>query len=235
MVKNKQLHQSTLLSNITGLAHGFTDRRWGDMKFSQENRAKLMDTCFPRATSLIVGEQTHNANVAIIESDSASTFERSGVDALVYKKNSFFPIALGVTTADCVPILLTDPYTYYCDCSCRLKGAVAGVIANTVRSMKRLGAQTNRILAFIGPHIGMCCYSVMKERIDRFIRMCGDDQIMYAKFEDGWHLDLGRVSVQQLLAEGLQLDNIDAPIFVLLCQVDRFFLIEKIAKLHLVK
>ena len=71
-------------------------------------------------------------------------------------------LALGIKTADCVPILLVDPIR-------RIIGAVhAGwrgtslnIAAKTLHSMKeRFHSQPSDILAAVGPAIGSCCYQV---------------------------------------------------------------------------
>lgn len=70
--------------------------------------------------------------------------------------------AVGVVTADCVPILLADDRgTFVCAIHAGWRGTAARIAARTVRALARAtGAPPGRLAAAIGPHIGPCCYEV---------------------------------------------------------------------------
>ena len=55
---------------------------------------------------VIQPHQTHSANVAVIDRPDYSREELEGVDALVTNLKN---VAIGVRTADCIPVLLYDP------------------------------------------------------------------------------------------------------------------------------
>jgi YfiH family protein len=115
--------------------------------------------------------------------------------------------AVGIQTADCVPILLAQ----------RGGGAVAAVHAGwrgsaagiALRSVERLcaelGARPGDWLAVIGPHIGPCCYEV-----DEPVRAAIDHADAFAPSRRAGHLmlDLERVTRAQLARAGLAAANV---------------------------
>lgn len=71
-------------------------------------------------------------------------------------------VAVAVVTADCVPILLTEPRgRFVCAIHAGWRGSAAGIAARTVRALAAATAVAPaEMLAAIGPHIGACCYEV---------------------------------------------------------------------------
>jgi polyphenol oxidase len=70
--------------------------------------------------------------------------------------------AVGVVTADCVPILLAHRQGWIvCAVHAGWRGTAARIAALAVRALAReTGAPPGDFLAAIGPHIGPCCYEV---------------------------------------------------------------------------
>jgi YfiH family protein len=70
-------------------------------------------------------------------------------------------IALSILTADCAPLLFADPEAGVIGaCHAGWKGAVNGIISNTINEMQELGARPDRIVAAIGPTISGPNYEV---------------------------------------------------------------------------
>ena len=70
-------------------------------------------------------------------------------------------IALGIFTADCVPILLVDVERRVAGAlHAGWRGTLAGIAAEGVRAMAALGARPASIRAALGPSIGLCCFEV---------------------------------------------------------------------------
>ncbi len=71
-------------------------------------------------------------------------------------------VAVGVVTADCVPILLADPRgRFVCAIHAGWRGSAAKIASRSVRAL--CAATKTRpadLVAAIGPHIGACCYEV---------------------------------------------------------------------------
>ncbi len=73
-------------------------------------------------------------------------------DAMVTRQPG---LALGIITADCAPVLFADAKAGIVGAAhAGWRGAVAGIIEATLDAMRKLGAQTDRIVAAVGPCIG---------------------------------------------------------------------------------
>ena len=100
--------------------------------------------------------QTHSNKVIVINKNNKNS-KNFNSDALITNVKG---CALGVVTADCVPIILYDSKNKLIGCiHAGWKGAFSGIIENTIKKLKKLNAK-NRILASIGPCIGQKSYEV---------------------------------------------------------------------------
>jgi len=70
--------------------------------------------------------------------------------------------AVGVVTADCVPILVAHASgRFVCAIHAGWRGSAARIAAKTVRALvAATGAAPGELVAAIGPHVGSCCYEV---------------------------------------------------------------------------
>ncbi|MFI5314788.1 MAG: polyphenol oxidase family protein [Myxococcota bacterium] len=70
--------------------------------------------------------------------------------------------AVGVVTADCVPILVAGAGgRFVCAIHAGWRGSAARIAARTVRALAQAtGTRPSAFVAAIGPHIGACCYEV---------------------------------------------------------------------------
>lgn len=102
--------------------------------------------------------------------------ERPKADALVTNKTG---LALGILTADCGPVLFADAKAHVIGAAhAGWRGALAGVVENTVAAMETLGAKRSDIVATLGPSIGPKHYEVGKEFYETFI----NHNVSYQKF-----------------------------------------------------
>lgn len=116
------------------------------------------------ADALVIPRQTHSSNVAVI--DGAGPHAIENVDALVTDRRD---IVLCINTADCVPVLLSDPHAGVIGaCHAGWRGAVNGVIENTIQAMLQLGATAENIHVAMGPCICPSCFEVGHEVAERF-------------------------------------------------------------------
>tara|TARA_B100000242_G_C43042188_1_gene486243 strand:- start:219 stop:965 length:747 start_codon:yes stop_codon:yes gene_type:complete len=103
--------------------------------------------------NLILMHQTHSNKVIEIKSGRKKIYG----DAMITKNKKF---ALGVVTADCVPILLFDKRNKVIGCiHAGWKGAFNGIIEKTIKNIKKIGTE-NEIFASVGPCIGKYSYEV---------------------------------------------------------------------------
>lgn len=109
--------------------------------------------------------QVHSADAVVI--DRPYEGERPKADAIVTNKPG---LAIGVVTADCGPILFLDEHAGVVGAAhAGWKGALGGVLENTVDAMESLGAKRDNIKAVLGPSISQANYEVGPEFVDTFM------------------------------------------------------------------
>jgi YfiH family protein len=171
------------LNDLRGIRHGFLTRRGGvsdgiyaslncglgskdDQGAVVENRARALRSAGLAPDSLSTAYQVHSAKVAVVEEDWDET-HRPQVDGLVSITRGR---SLGILTADCVPVLFADPEAGVIGAAhAGWKGAIGGVLQETVATMEKLGAKRAGIQAGVGPAIAQKSYEVGPEFPQPFI------------------------------------------------------------------
>ncbi|MGH6892306.1 MAG: peptidoglycan editing factor PgeF [Dongiaceae bacterium] len=165
------------LERLPGIRHGFMTREGGvsegvyaslncglgssdDPEHVRENRRRALRKIDLPAGTLLTAYQIHSPDVLAVE-ERWRDGERPKVDALVTARPN---LAIAVSTADCVPVLLADPEARIIGAAhAGWRGAIGGVLQATVKQMCALGAKPERINAAIGPCIGLASYEVGPE------------------------------------------------------------------------
>ena len=116
-------------------------------------------------SELVLMHQSHSNRVAHIKPNNRNNKINS--DAMITKIRR---IALGVVTADCVPILLYDHSNGVIGCiHAGWKGAYSGIIEKTIYKIKKLNVK-HKIYASVGPCIGKKTYEVDNKFFKKFIK-----------------------------------------------------------------
>ncbi len=173
---------SPLLAAIPGLRHRFFTREGGvstgiyrglnggvgsqdDPAHVQENRRRMAGAMGVQLSHFLTAFQIHSPDVAIATTPWPAD-QRPRVDAMVTREPG---LALGVTTADCGPVLFADPKARVIGAAhAGWKGAFTGVLESTINAMEGLGAARNDIVVAIGPLIRQPSYEVGAEFVARF-------------------------------------------------------------------
>lgn len=173
---------SPLLSAVPGLRHAFFTRAGGvsqgvyaglnggigsndDAAAVAENRRRMAQAMGVTPDRFLTAYQVHSPDVAVA-SAPWSNDARPKVDAMV---TNVAGLSLGVTAADCGPILFVDPVKRVIGAAhAGWKGALTGVLDSTVSEMEKLGAERGGIVAAIGPLIRQTSYEVGDEFVMRF-------------------------------------------------------------------
>ncbi len=130
-----------------------------------ENRARMAAALKVPSERLISLYQVHSADVVVATGPWSG--ERPKADAMVTTTPG---LALGVSTADCGPILFADAEAGVVGAAhSGWKGAFTGIAEATLAAMERLGARRERTIAVLGPMIGPKGYEVGPEFVARFI------------------------------------------------------------------
>jgi YfiH family protein len=167
---------------LTGIRHGFFTRAGGvssglyaslnggvgsqdDAGKVVENRARMAAALGVEPRRLLTAYQTHSPNVVVAEAPW-TTENRPQADAIVTRMRA---LAIGVTTADCGPVLFAEPRAGVIGAAhAGWRGALTGVIEATIAAMERLGAAQRQIRAAIGPMIRQGNYEVGPDLVERF-------------------------------------------------------------------
>lgn len=124
----------------------------------EENRARVAKTL--GGAPLVTLKQVHSNRVITVEA-GAIPEKTVEADALVTRRAD---ILLGVLTADCSPLLFLDRHAGVIGAAhAGWRGAVDGILENTLAAMEALGAQRRRIQLAIGPTISQNNYEVGEE------------------------------------------------------------------------
>jgi YfiH family protein len=175
--------RSQLLDALPGIRHGFFTRDGGvstgvyaslnggtgsddDPALISENRARMAAALGCEPHNFLTAYQIHSPNVVV--ADTPWTHEqRPKADAIVTRIPG---LAIGVSTADCGPILFADARARVIGAAhSGWRGALTGVIEATVAAMEQLGAQRASISAAIGPMIRQKNYEVGDELVAKFV------------------------------------------------------------------
>ncbi len=185
------------------------------------NREKLLVDVFGSALPLVTLHQVHSALTVQVTTIDAGEEATSQGDGLVTDEPA---LALGIQTADCVPVLVADRRRgVVAAFHAGWRGTLARIVEQGVGMMRaRYGSDPAELVAAIGPSIRGCCYSVGREVVDAF-----HAQFRYAGVllsgEEPSRLDLAAANRQQLLASGLETNNIDDMDLCTRCRTDLFF------------
>ena len=167
---------------------------------------------------LLLPRQTHGNKVARIDAEfmsldkAAQTEALDGVDAVV---TALRGICIGVSTADCIPLLLHDTrLNVVAAVHAGWRGTVAAIAAKCIETMQEYyGCQCSDIRAIIAPGISLEAFEVGDE-VDTAFADAGFamERIArrYPTANGGtkWHIDLWEANRLQLIALGIPCGNI---------------------------
>lgn len=229
--------ESKLLApaRTAGIRHGYFTRQGGvsegiyrglnvglgsddDREDVLENRRRVSEWFGLPLERLATAHQIHSPDVVTV--DGSYDGSRPEADALVTATPG---IALGVLAADCGPILFADAENRVIGAAhAGWKGALYGVLENTIEAMISLGARREAITACLGPSISQASYEVGPEFVARFTDYDPAYAAYFAASEKLGHamFDLQRLTVDRLRAAGVKADSLGLCTYP---DADRFF------------
>jgi len=192
---------SPLLSAVPGLRHAFFSREGGisagiyaglngglgsndDPADVAENRRRMAEQMGVAPLHFIGVHQIHSPD-AVVASGPWEGALRPRADAIVTRTEG---LAIGVTAADCGPILFVDPNARVIGAAhAGWKGALTGIVESTVDAMEKLGAERAGIVAAIGPLIRQHSYEVGSEFVERFVDADAENALFFIPAARGGH------------------------------------------------
>ena len=168
------------------------------------NRQRLLEllSLGQMADRLTTAEQVHGSRIVEVTRAEAGSGARvscgpgpvPAADALWTREQG---VPLLLLFADCVPVVLVRPsIPAVAVVHAGWKGAAAGIVGATARTLQTLGGEDD-CRAFVGPHIGPCCYEVGPDVVSHF----GNAFVTITAASS--HLDLGAVVAEDLKRSGV--------------------------------
>jgi YfiH family protein len=220
---------SEALDRIPGIVHGFSTRRAERNDFTlgplsspnpiiPVNRARFLAALGAPGWPILKLRQVHSGILVDMDDTRAAGDPIEGDAAVTALRGAL----LGVQTADCVPILISDSAgTCVGAVHAGWRGTAARVTELTVQRMiQKFGVRAEDLSAAIGPHIGVCCYEVGPE----VVAAIPDEGAFERRPE--WekpHLNLAAANQRQLVNAGMSAERIDSTSLCTRCRADLFF------------
>jgi purine-nucleoside/S-methyl-5'-thioadenosine phosphorylase / adenosine deaminase len=201
---------------LSSLNLSFSPTVGDDQEAVVENRSRLYTVIGTRPEQVAQAELVHGTHVeTITEQTPRGTFVKlPKTDGLV---SNVPGIALFIPVADCAALSFYDPKAHVIGMiHAGWKGAVAGVIAETIQKMQVLGSDPTSILVGVSPVLEKCCYQVMGDLVEtvtkafpsqahRFFEPQGDDQHFLFDFLGmlRWQLQEGGILPEHIEDSGM--------------------------------
>lgn len=173
--------QSNKLSSFSGIVHGFSNRNIGTNTSEIQKIFNL--------SKVVQLKQIHSGDVIILDNIESHSDDIEG-DALV---TNIKGVAIGIRTADCVPILLADrDNSVVAAVHAGWRGTWAEIVINTVNKIEsQFGISPTNLTAVIGPSIKKCCYEVGEDVASLFNeRFDNTTHYLFNKSQSKYLLDL---------------------------------------------
>lgn len=148
-------------------------------------------------------QQIHSDKVYVYNNNYENIKDEEGDGIITNEKN----IAVGVFTADCVPIIIVNEDSkVVAAVHSGWKGTFNSIVVNTINEMKRefnINIESTKI--FIGPHIRQCCYEVSEDLKEKFIKKTGIEE---DRLFNGRNLSMEECILKDLRKIGIEEKNI---------------------------
>jgi YfiH family protein len=165
----------------------YTERKDGDMK-NPLNRKYIADIFGLK--DIHIPNQKHTNRIFYL--DDYSNQEGDGL----YTDKKF--TALGVLTADCMPVVLTDGKTVAV-VHAGWRGLFEGILEECVSKINK-----EKAMAFIGPSARICCYAVQEDFLENIEKYnIPVDKRHLKKDEEGFRFSLQEVAKDKLKKSGI--------------------------------
>lgn len=192
------------------------------------NKIKLGEQLDIDSHRIIIPYQTHGTEIREIDNTffKLSTDEKRkylyGIDALFTRISK---VCIGITTADCVPLLFYDPVKLVIAAAhAGWRGTCAHIAKKTVQTLiDKYDCHPGDIRVVIGPSISSEVYEVGKEVVENFeVEGFNISEIVSFRNEI-YYLDLWKANKQSLEKIGILKNNIEIAGICTFTEHERFF------------
>ena len=247
MTKKPVLQYYPLGEGVTAFSStrqgGYSEGRYGEFNINrycgdseeaiQKNRETLCQLLGIEDHSLLMPHQVHLAEIAVVDREMLTLpteeilQKLDGIDALMTNEAG---VCIGVSTADCIPVLLYDPIRRAsCAIHAGWRGTVQRIVEKAVTRMTEVfGSDPKNLIAQIGPGIHLESFEVGDEVYQTFEKEGFPMELISKKYEK-WHIDLPECNRLQLVAAGIPETHIAVSPVCTFQQSDTFFSARKLS------
>lgn len=216
------------LETIKTIHHAFTTRRNGlgartnGLKSPSDWDAVASEFGIAKDRVVTVN-QVHGDDIVIVHEGNYRTMRSVDADGMITTAPG---IAIGIETADCVPILLIDQKTpAIAAIHAGWRSTVRNIIQKAVTRMQEdFGSHPAAMTAAIGPAIGPECYEV-DEPVMGPVREAFPfwKDVSSPRGSGKWSLDLAKANCLELIGAGLSGNNVHSLGICTSCRRDLFY------------
>lgn len=185
-----------------------------DVKNVDENRRRFFNAIGASAYAFASSHQVHGTEIMYATEAGRYT----GYDALITDKPG---LLIGVTVADCVPILIYDPvHKAVAAIHAGWRGTVGGIVLKTLaRMQQQFGTNAAQCYAYVGTCIDECAFEVGPEVAEQF-----DAAFKRADAgSDKSFVDLKAANAHLMLTAGIPERHLDVSPFSTVLHNDTYF------------
>jgi hypothetical protein len=188
------------------------DPNGGDSRENiEQNKEILGEALEVDPKSIFLANQVHGDQVLVLEEkpkDNGDQYPYLDFDAIITHIKG---LAIGVLTADCLPIMLYDPVEEVIGIiHSGWRGSCLNIAGSVIQKLKKTyGVKLKNLLVGIGPCIGDCCYEVdlkvvrsLKNTTSRW------KDFMKPVRTNKYYMDLVGLNIYQLVKAGVPQENI---------------------------
>ena len=234
-----------LLNKYTEIAHFCTTRNGGvsvgnyasynmspftgdeEMHFLN-NKNKLIEYLGNDCQQIVIPFQNHGTEIREINtaflslSNELKTEYLQGVDAIMSQLTG---ICIGVTTADCVPILFYDPRKKVVAAAhAGWRGTCGRIAEKTIASLiEKYSCRPEDIRVAIGPSISAEVYNVGKEVVENFEAAGFDCSKIVIERKNELYLDLWKANQLSLIEMGILEEHIEIASICTFTEHEKYF------------
>lgn len=198
----------------------------GDSKENVRCNWKILAQAFNlEITQFFVVNQVHGEKILTIDRPLSDFLipEPPQFDAIITDQPG---VAIGIKTADCVPILFVDRVKRIVAVAhAGWRGTALTIAAKLVDALiTGFDCRTDDLIAAIGPAIGPCCYQVDEPVFDAMKTQKGRESFLSSDREQRkWMLDLSLANRLQIIGKGVPDRNISIANYCTSCHRDMFY------------
>lgn len=191
------------------------------------NQHLLASTLGIEPERIVMPHQVHGIEVRAVApelfamSDGVRNHILDGVDAVM---TSMKGVCIGVSTADCIPVLVYDAEAQVAAAiHAGWRGTLQRICQKTINDMRlQYGCLPQRLQVVIGPGISLANFEVGDEVYQQFVD-AGFDLTHTAEWRGKWHLDLPQINHNQLVEAGIDEAHIQYADICTYDHVDDYF------------